>query len=304
MKINPYYKGIFYTCLASLFWGMPQPLIFNEIKFIPAIEVASHRGIWSFVFLLIILGLFNKINDFFLIFKSYKKIIVLSITALLISINWTGFILAVSINRVQDASMGYFITPMISIILGFFFLKEKLSILKLISLLMMLIAIIYLIISLKTFPFIALLIGTTWGIYGFLRKQVKVSAEVGLLYESALISLIACPYLIYIGFQGSGYFFNHSQNTSFFLILAGLVTIFPLFFFNLGVKNIPLGLAGVLFYLAPSFHFITSVFILNENLSMHKLFSFIIVWVAVVIFIFDIYNKDIKVNENNTQLLN
>ena len=304
MKINPYYKGIFYTCLASLFWGMPQPLIFNEIKFIPAIEVASHRGIWSFVFLLIILGLFNKINDFFSIFKSYKKIIVLSITALLISINWTGFILAVSINRVQDASMGYFITPMISIILGFFFLKEKLSILKLISLLMMLIAIIYLIISIKTFPFIALLIGTTWGIYGFLRKQVNVSAEVGLLYESALISLIALPYLIYLYNQDSGFFLNHSPNTSSYLILAGLVTIFPLFFFNLGVKHIPLGLAGVLFYLAPSFHFITSVFILNENLSLHKLFSFLIIWLAVAIFIIDIYKKEVKFNENNTQLLN
>jgi len=304
LKINLFYRGIFYTCLASLFWGIPQPLIFNEIKFIPAIEIVSHRGVWSFIFLLLITVTFNKIDDFLIIFKSYKKILILSLTAILISVNWTGFILAVSFNRVQDASMGYFITPMISIALGYFFLKENISILKLISIVMMFFAIIYLIISMKTFPFIALLIGTTWGIYGFLRKQVNVSAEVGLLYESALISLIALPYLIYLYNQDSGFFLNHSPNTSSYLILAGLVTIFPLFFFNLGVKHIPLGLAGVLFYLAPSFHFITSVFILNENLSLHKLFSFLIIWLAVAIFIIDIYKKEVKFNENNTQLLN
>ena len=283
---------------------MPQPLIFNEIKFIPPIEVASHRGLWSFLFLIIFLSIFKKKNEFFLIFKSYKKLLILTITAFLISINWTGFILAVSINRVQDASMGYFITPMISIALGYFFLNEKLSLLKIISIFLMLSAIIYLIISLNSFPFIAILIGTTWGVYGFLRKQVNVSSEIGLLYESFIITLFATPYLIYLNLDGSGFFLNHSTSTSFFLILAGLVTIFPLFFFNRGLKFIPLGFAGVLFYLAPSFHFITSIFILNEKLNLHKLFSFIIIWIAVIIFIFDFFKEERKSIESNTQLLN
>ncbi len=283
---------------------MPQPLIFNEIKFIPPIEVASHRGLWSFLFLIIFLSIFKKKNEFFLIFKSYKKLLILTITAFLISINWTGFILAVSINRVQDASMGYFITPMISIALGYFFLNEKLSLLKIISIFLMLSAIIYLIISLNSFPFIAILIGTTWGVYGFLRKQVNVSSEIGLLYESLIITLFVTPYLIYLNLDGSGFFLNHSTSTSYFLILAGLVTIFPLFFFNRGLKFIPLGFAGVLFYLAPSFHFITSIFILNEKLNLHKLFSFIIIWIAVIIFIFDFFKEERKSIESNTQLLN
>ena len=283
---------------------MPQPLIFNEIKFIPPIEVASHRGLWSFLFLIIFLSIFKKKNEFFLIFKSYKKLLILTITAFLISINWTGFILAVSINRVQDASMGYFITPMISIALGYFFLNEKLSLLKIISIFLMLSAIIYLIISFNSFPFIAILIGTTWGVYGFLRKQVNVSSEIGLLYESFIITLFATPYLIYLNLDESGFFLNYSTSTSFFLILAGLVTIFPLFFFNKGLKFIPLGFAGVLFYLAPSFHFITSIFILNERLNLHKLFSFIIIWIAVIIFIFDFFKEERKSIESNTQLLN
>lgn len=303
MKNKNFYKGIFCTCLASLFWGIPQPLFFNEIKFIPATEIAIHRGLWSFILLSIIVLSLGKIKEFFFLFKSYKKILILSVTAILITINWTGFILAVSINRVQDASMGYYLTPMISIGLGYFFLNEKISILKFISILMMLFSIIFLIISLKYFPFVAIVIGTTWGIYGLLRKQINVSAEIGLFYESGFISLIGGPYLIYLNYTGLGFFLNESSLTSILLILTGAITIFPLFFFNQGVKFIPLGFAGVIFYLAPSFHFITSVFILNEDISLHKLISFIIIWIAVFIFIIDIFKERKGINENKTQLL-
>ena len=303
MKIKKFYLGIFYTVLASLFWGVPQPLFFNEIKFIPPLEVAFHRGFWSFIFLLIIIILTGKINKFLDIFKSNKKILFLSISALLITINWTGFILAVSLNRVQDASMGYYMTPMISIILGFFFLNEKITQLKLISILMILGSLIFLLISLKTLPFLALIIGITWGFYGLLRKQINVASEIGLLYETALISIVASPYLIYLNISGDGFFLDHSINISIFLILTGSITIFPLFFFNLGLKFIPLGFAGIIFFLAPSLHFITSIFVLNEALSKTKLIAFIIIWIAVIIFIIGIFREE-KTIESNTQLLN
>ena len=165
----------------------------------------------------------------------------------------------------------------------------------------MLTTIIFLIISQKSFPLIAILIGSTWGIYGLLRKQINVEPEVGLLYESAFITLVAGPYLIYLFNQDLGFFLNHTYATSIFLILAGVVTVFPLFFFNLGLKTIPLGLAGVLFYLAPSFHFITSVFILNENLNLNKLIAFIFIWIAVIVFIIDVIKKDKLTNVNNIQ---
>ena len=304
MKISPFYKGIFYTFLATIFWGIPQPLFFNKIKFVPAVEIAFHRGFWSFIFLLIIITSIGKIKDFIFIFKSYKKIIILSFSSILITINWTGFILAVSINKVQDASMGYYMTPMISIILGYIFLKENISRLKLISVLMMFVAIIYLFISLNTFPLLALLIGFTWGVYGLLRKQVEVSSEIGLLYESGFICLFAAPYLIYLWLTGSGYFFNDTPIISVFLLLTGAVTVFPLFFFNVGLKFIPLGFAGVIFFLAPSLHFFTSSVILNEIIETPKIIAFIIIWLAVCIFIFDILKSIEKTNENNTQLLN
>ena len=287
MKAN-FTKGVFFACVAAIWWGMPQPLFFNEINYIPSFEVAMHRGIWSFFILFLLLIFFSGINDFLALFKSSKKITILTITSLLIATNWLGFIYSVSINKVQDASLGYFLTPMISISLGYFILNENLNIRKVISVLLMLFACIILFTGLDSFPYLALLIGTTWGIYGLLRKQIQVSPAVGLLYESGLITLFALPYLIYLNQIDIGYFGFNFSYISIMLFLTGIVTIIPLFFFNLGLRYTTLGLAGVLFYIAPSFHFITSVFILGEYLEMEKIVAFIIIWVGVSIFIYDV----------------
>lgn len=287
MKTN-FIKGIIFACVAALWWGMPQPLFFDEINYIPSLEVAMHRGLWSFFVLFFSLVIFSEIKDFFKLFKSSKKIIILTITSLLIATNWLGFIYSVSINKVQDASLGYFLTPMISISLGYFILNENLNTRKIISVSLMLLACFILFTSLDSFPYLALLIGTTWGVYGLLRKQIEVSPATGLLYESGLITLIALPYLIYLNHLEIGYFSFNLSYISVMLFLTGIVTIIPLFFFNLGLRYTTLSLAGVLFYIAPSFHFITSVFILGENLVNEKFIAFIIIWVGVSIFIYDV----------------
>ena len=287
MKTN-FIKGIIFACVAALWWGMPQPLFFNEINYIPSLEVAMHRGVWSFFVLFFSLVIFSEIKDFFKLFQSSKKIIILTITSLLIATNWLGFIYSVSINKVQDASLGYFLTPMISISLGYFILNENLNTRKIISVSLMLLACFILFTSLDSFPYLALLIGTTWGVYGLLRKQIEVSPATGLLYESGLITLIALPYLIYLNHLEIGYFSFNLSYISVMLFLTGIVTIIPLFFFNLGLRYTTLSLAGVLFYIAPSFHFITSVFILGENLVNEKFIAFIIIWVGVSIFIYDV----------------
>ena len=178
------------------------------------------------------------------------------------------------------------------LIFGYLFLNEKLNINKLISVSLMFIACLILFFNLKNYPLIAILIGTTWAIYGLLRKQIKVSPATGLMYESALISIFAIPYLTYLNYTNVGHFNISFNFTSIMLILTGVVTIFPLFFFNLGLKHIPLGLAGVLFYIAPSFHFITSIFILEEFMQFEKLLAFIIIWIGVGIFIYDVLKKN------------
>ena len=270
---------------------MPQPLFFNEIKYIPSFEIAMHRGVWSFATLFVFLILFNKIKTFFLLFKSSKKIIILSITSLLIATNWLGFIYSVNIAKIQDASLGYFLTPMISISLGYIFLNEELNFRKAISVLLMFFSCLVLVFNSDQFPFIAILIGTTWGVYGLLRKQIQVPPAIGLLYESGLITLFALPYLVYLNISNTGFFTFNLNYDSVMLLFTGVVTIIPLFLFNLGLKYIPLGLAGVLFYIAPSFHFITSVYILGEHMSNYKFLSFIIIWIGVSIFIYDAIKK-------------
>ena len=287
MTRNTFLKGILYACIASIFWGLPQPLFFNELSHVNTLEVVLHRGIWSFVLLFIILVLVTNIYEFFNLFKSFKKILILTITACLISSNWAGFIYAVGQGRVQDASMGYFITPMISILLGYIFLKEKLTTYKIIAVLLMFFAIIYLLINLENFPILIIVIGSTWAIYGLLRKHIMVSPSIGLLYETFIISVLSIPYLVFIFLNGDSSFISINLKTTLLLVCTGGVTIFPLFFFNLGLKYIQLGLAGVLFYLAPTFHFITSVFILKEEILFIKMISFIIIWIGILFYMYD-----------------
>tara|TARA_Y100000591_G_C21521461_1_gene539535 strand:- start:208 stop:666 length:459 start_codon:yes stop_codon:yes gene_type:complete len=148
-------------------------------------------------------------------------------------------------------------------------------------------------------PYLVIAIGTTWAIYGLLRKQINVSPSIGLLYEAFIITLISIPYLFYLYQNGTSSFLTIDNKTTLFLIFTGAVTIFPLFFFNLGLKFIQLGLAGVLFYLAPSFHFFTSVFILGEEILIPKLISFIIIWVGIILYIYDSLKK--RTIENNIQ---
>ena len=292
-------KGIFFTCIASIFWGLPQPLFFNELNHVNTLEVVLHRGFWSFIFLFLILFSISNISEFINIFKSSHKLLILTITASLIASNWGGFIFAVGEGRVQDASMGYFITPMISIILGYLFLNERISKLKLFAVILMFLAIILLFLYMNGVPYLVIAIGTTWAIYGLLRKQINVSPSIGLLYEAFIITLISIPYLFYLYQNGTSSFLTIDNKTTLFLIFTGAVTIFPLFFFNLGLKFIQLGLAGVLFYLAPSFHFFTSVFILGEEILIPKLISFIIIWVGIILYIYDSLKK--RTIENNIQ---
>ena len=285
-----------------MFWGMPQPIFFDHIKIIPAYEIVSHRSLWSFVSLFLILILFGKIKEVKKILFDKLYLSLLLISGILITCNWIGFIIAISLNRLQDASMGYYLSPIISIMLGFLVLKENLSKLKITSILLILIAIFYLLLSNKSFPLLALLIGFTFAFYGLIRKRINVSSEIGLFFESGFISIFAIIYLIYLYINGTSYFLNNNYY-SFLLILTGPIIVFPLFFFNIGVRNIQLGLAGIIFYLAPTFHFLTSIFILKENLNNNKLIAFIIIWVDVIIYIYDSLKKE-KINENNTQLLN
>ena len=286
------YKGIFFLFVSTFFWGIPQPLLFNEIKHISALEIVSHRAIWSFIFLFFGIAIIGKFYKFINVFNNPKIIFSLFITSFLITCNWMGFVIAIVFERLQDASLGYYISPLISIGLGYVFLKEDLSKSNIISIILMFISIFLLVFSYGNVPYLAILIGLTWATYGLIRKKIDIDAEIGLLFESGVISLISLPYLIFLIINNNGSFYFSGQFDSSLLILTGLFTIIPLFFFNIGVKYLPLGFAGVIFFLTPTFHLLTSFFILKEEITNVKFIAFVIIWFAIFLFI----NEKIKKN--------
>ena len=285
-------KGVIFTCIASIFWGLPQPLFFNELNHVNTIEVVLHRGFWSFILLFLILILISNIRDFLSIFKSRKKIFILTITACLIATNWGGFIFAVGQERVQDASMGYFITPMISIVLGYFFLKEKITIKAKLSIFIVLISILYLLfIDFKSIPWIGLLVAILWSTYNLVRKKINVDTDVGLLIESLFI----LPFILVAFYIITKNNFNDFDITNpklmFILMLAGPMTVIPLFLYVRGVELSGLGPAGMIFYITPTLQFLLGYYLFNEALNIEKLLSFILIWIAVFIYLKDLYEN-------------
>lgn len=295
------YKGILFLFLSTIIWGIPQPLLFNKIKHIYPIEILCHRALWSFILLILLIFFIGKINKFLLIFKEIKLIISLSLTSLLIAINWLCFIIAINLERLQDASLGYYISPLISIVLGYFFLKERLNLSKIVSIFLMITAILILIFNFGQIPYLAISIGLSWGSYGLIRKRINLDPEIGLLFETGVITIISLPYILILLIFENGHFIYSGNIDTFLLLLTGLFTIMPLFFFNIGVKYLPLGVTGVVFFLTPTFHLLTSVIILKENITIIKLISFAIIWLAIVIFIIAKYNEEKRIIENNTQ---
>ena len=287
MNKGSFLNGLIYVSIAASIWGCVQVLYFNNIDYIPPLETTSHRGIWSFVFLFALILIKKKFNVYFSIFKNKKKLTYLLITSILVSSNWLLFILSISINRVQDAAMGYFISPILSVGFGYIFFKEELSKIQMFSLSLIIISILNLIVNLGTIPWIALSLATTWSLYGLLRKKIEVSSEVGLLVETSILFPLFILYCLFLYNDGTSHFKFNDITSIYLLIGAGLVTAIPLFFFNIGLKMIPLSIAGLIFYLVPTLQFLTSVFFLGEKISLLKIISFIIIWIAVIVFLYE-----------------
>ncbi len=288
-------NGLVYNLIAVILWGCIQVIYFENIKYIPPLEIVSHRAIWAFFFILILIALRKKIFNFFEIFKNKKKLLYLITTAMLISSNWFFLIKSISTENVQDAAMGYYISPIVSVALGYIIFKEKFSKIQFLSLILILIAMINLIVNIGSIPWIAISLATTWSLYGVIRKKVNIDSEVGLFFELSLLLPIFLGYSILLNQNGTGHFILDDKYTIFFLIGGGLFTALPLFFFNLAIRLIPLSLSGIIFYLVPTLQFLTAIIYLGEVISFEKIISFIIIWIAVILFIFE----SIKINKKN-----
>ena len=278
-------SGIFYAAFASLWWGVLGTLYFKFVSFATPIELTVHRTIWTAILLIITTGIFSKWGEFKKIIKNKKNIILLFISGILVSINWGTWLYAVSINKLLDSSLGYYIYPIISIFLGKLFLNEKLNSNQIISVILVGISLIYFLIKLNELPWIGLTVAITFSLYGLIRKKIKVSSDIGLLIETLLISPIAIGIFIYLVNIDINIFSPNEPLLSFYLFWAGFMTLVPLFLFTLGFNLIGIGPASMILFLTPTSQFILGVFFFNEILTFEKLLGFIIIWLAVSIYL-------------------
>ena len=293
MNNNNFNKGIFLTALGSFWWGFFGVLYFKFISFAGHIEVVIHRSVWTTLTLLITTFFFSKWHIFFKLIKNKIKLFVLFCSGFLIFINWSVWIYAVSTNKVIDASFGYFIMPIISVFLGYFFLKEELSFKTKISLLIVTISIFYLVISsFQSIPWVGLIVALSWSFYNLVRKKIDVDTDIGLLVESLFI-FPAVIFAFYLIVQNDLNDFDIS-NVKLMLIfmLAGPMTVIPLYLYVRGVELCGLGPTGMVFYITPTLQFLLGFFLYNEELDIHKLISFILIWIAVSIYLKDLYEKN------------
>ena len=290
---NNFYKGIYLSALGSFWWGFFGVIYFKYISFAGHIEVVIHRSLWTSVTLLLTTMIFSKWQIFFSLIKNKKKLLILFFSGLLIFSNWAVWIYAVTTNRIIDASFGYFVMPIISVFLGYFFLKEKISFKAKLSISIVIISILYLLlIDFKSIPWIGLLVAILWSSYNLVRKKINVDTDVGLLIESLFILPFILAAFYIITKNNLNDFDISNPSLMFILMLAGPMTVIPLFLYVKGVEMSGLGPSGMIFYITPTLQFLLGYYLFNEPLNFEKLLSFILIWIAVFIYLKDLYENN------------
>ena len=286
-------KGLLLTSLGSFWWGFIGVIYFKYLEFIGFIEVVIHRCVWTAVVLIITTFFFSKWKIFFSTISNKKYLIGLFFSGLLIFINWSVWIFAVATDRIIDASFGYFIMPILSVFLGYIFFNEKLNTKRILSITLVIISIIFLLFfSLKSLPWVGLIVGLSWGFYNLIRKKINVDTDIGLLIESLFILPFALISFYFVYKNGLNDFSFNNIGLSLFILLAGPMTVIPLFLYVRGVELSGLGPTGMIFYITPTLQFLLGYFYYGEPFSMIKLGSFILIWIAVLIYLKDLYETN------------
>ncbi len=286
-------KGLLLAGFGSFWWGFIGVIYFRYLTFIGYVELVVHRCLWTTFTLILTTFFFSKWPVFIKILRNKKNLIYLFFSGLLIFINWSVWIYAVATDRIIDASFGYFIMPILSVMLGYFFFKEKLNKQRLFSISLVIFSILYLIlVSFKSLPWVGIIVALSWGFYNLIRKKINIDTDIGLLIESLFILPIAIIAFYLIVLNGYNDFKLSEPTMMLFIYLAGPMTVIPLFLYVRGVELCGLGPTGMIFYITPTLQFLLGFFYYDEPFSMIKLVSFIFIWIAVIIYLKDLYETN------------
>lgn len=288
--------GLIYGVSAYLLWGA-FPLYWPLLEPANPLEIVSHRAVWTLVFCFIVLAATKALKSTLVTLKRPTVVIKLFLSSMLISINWLVYIWATNNEHVVEASLGYYINPLIIIGFGVIFLKEKMRTMQWAAVAIATLGVVVLTVDYGRLPWIAIALAVSWGSYGLIKKQLGLGALEGLTIETLISSLFYLAYLIYIGNQGTGQF-GQSWGLTALLISAGAVTAIPLLLFNGSTNRLPFTTIGLLQYITPTLQFSIGVWVLNEDMPTARWVGFLFIWGALVVLATDLIRSSRTVDNS------
>ena len=276
-------SGIIYAALAFFCWGL-FPIYFHALGEVPPLQILAHRMLWSLAFLLILL-LLRRDWKWVKVVRQPRVFFSFVLSALLLSANWLVYIWSVMNHHVIEASLGYFINPLVNIVLGYLILKERMRPLQWAAIGVAALGVAWLTWQAGTVPWIALFLALSFGGYGLLRKTAALGPLEGLSFETIVLFPLAAGYVIWLTVHGQNVFINTASDTTrWLLIMAGPLTAIPLLLFATGARKIPLSILGLLQYLSPTLQFLLGVWLFKEAFSADRLVGFVLIWSALALF--------------------
>ncbi len=288
-RVNPKRRslaGVFYAAGAFLIWGF-SPVYWKALLSVPAIEIIAHRTVWAFVFLAVLTIGQKQWSEVLRVLKTPRLMGVLFITAILVCINWLVYVWAVNAGYLLQASLGYFINPLVNVLLGVIFLRERLSRNQALAVVIAGLAVIYKTVAVGQFPWVAMTLGLGFGVYGLIRKIAPVTSLVGLAVETLWLVPCSAGYLIYLHLHGQGALLRTTVSMDALLIGTGVVTAVPLLFFNLGARRIPLSSVGLMQFISPTCMFLLAAVVYGEPFTVDQLWTFVLIWTSLAIYSID-----------------
>src|SRR5262245_36105411 len=284
--------GVIYAASAFVIWGV-IPIYWKEaLGGVDAVEIVAHRIIWTLVFALAALAAWERLPKLYQALTTRRSLVALSASAVLIAINWGIFIWAVTVGRITETSLGYYINPLVNFVLGAVFLSERLTRVQLIAVALATLGVVNQTVALGYLPWISLVLAVSFGVYGLIRKTVAVEALEGLTVESIILAPFALGYVVYLTLTKQGAFLHSDLITDVNLVIAGPLTAIPLLLFAAGARLVRLSTLGFLQYLAPSIALLIAVFLYNEPFTQVHAVTFALIWSALALITWEAFRRE------------
>ncbi len=276
-------NGLLYALGAYLFWGL-FPIYWKWLQQVEAAQLIGHRIGWSFIMLIMFVAATRQLKGFWREAFQRRTLSIYAVAAILIGVNWLVYVWSVNANYIVETSLGYFINPLISVLLGVIFLRERLRPFQWLPVALAAAGVVYLAVAYGRLPWIALTLAVSFGTYGLVKKLAPLGSLYGLTLETGILFIPAVLYLIFVDFSGTGAFLHGSLITNVLLVGAGAVTTIPLLMFASAAQRLPLSMVGIMQYIAPTLQFLLGVLVYKEPFDHAHLIGFGIVWAALILF--------------------